>query len=83
MTRPIDRSPHGALKLPDARTAKGPWYTVDKEYGQITKRNQCPAIWWFKPSYSHVKVGYTFSNYYHALAYSLKLKAMSNGRPME
>jgi hypothetical protein len=41
MTRPIDKSPHGALKLPDARTAKGPWYTVDKEYGQITKRNHC------------------------------------------
>ena len=70
MTRPKNNPPVGALEEP----IEGPSYTVDKIFGHIEKRNARPGPWWFKPSYSQIKLGFCFSNYFHAYAYSLKCK---------
>lgn len=72
--------PEGAVGLEEARTAHGPWYVVFSnklvlynytEMGLIEKRKVCPWRGWFDADY---RFGFCFLNYFHALAYSLKVK---------
>ena len=72
--------PEGVVGLEEARTAHGPWYVVFSndslvyilaETGLIEKRKVCPGRSWFDVDN---RFGYCFLNYFHALAYSLKVK---------
>lgn len=64
--------PEGAVGLAEARTAHGPWYVVYADFFVgVEKRSMCPGRYWFDPEGD---AGYCFLNYFHALAYSLKVK---------
>ena len=70
------RKPEGAMNFGEARTAKGPWYVVYSNGGHLLKRRLCPAGWFFKYAGTRKfkQIGFTFDNYFHAYAYSLKCK---------
>jgi hypothetical protein len=74
MGLPMMTKPEGAVGLEEARTAHGPWYVVFVDYpeiGTLEKRKVCPGRVWFDPD---DRFGFCFLNYFHALAYSLKVK---------
>ena len=78
MKRP-PKCPIGALTRPQARGVTI-FYSVNKSTGDI--HNQSRALnyhGWFDninfKNGTHNRSGYVFDNYFHALAYSLKVKA--------
>jgi hypothetical protein len=74
--KPSRKKPVGALTLLEGRTAKGPWYVVYKVGGSLVKRKTCPASWFFNHDKGGFRqLGWVFTNYFHAYAYSLKCKA--------
>lgn len=86
MKRTKTKPPVGALTLGEARTHKGPWYIVhdtglDDGEGYLEKREKaCPGTSWFAFNGKEPQLGWCFSNYWFAYAYSLKVKANAGHR---
>lgn len=72
------KAPRGALTMDERAKARWVVYRIHAP-GAIGKRNIGDfADWWFIGSDGYPQMGYAFENYFHAHAYSVKLKAIHN-----
>ena len=66
------KRPEGAKTIREAKQHHGPWYTVDSKYGLLVKHDRYPQRMGVTfPDGILIRI---FTNYFHALAYSLKVK---------